>query len=272
MFLCLAWVLAGWAVSRFGTIAVVLSVAGKTAVQHSGAASKLPLRMLTSLKVGDQVRLYPQSSVTVSVLATGVRYRLSGPLSWEVRLDRPLKAGKGVQELPKQPGRAALSLVHQQQIDLSKFGGASSRSLAGQFCVDDESPPLVDLDMIDKQFENSNLLVSIRPLGQAVWTQTQASLIHPAEGPNQLRLSNLHLEEGQGYEISLGDGPPKAENVVAVYRLTAQELSGIRALQKAAVDVPGRIELLQAYLHLKLHARARQLQAELTRGQPSSPR
>ncbi|MBT9585955.1 hypothetical protein IV102_21610 [bacterium] len=271
MLFCLAWAVAGWAAGRFSTIAVVLSVTGKTAVQHSGATSRLPLQMLTSLKVGDRVSLYPESSVTVSVLATGVRYRLIGPLSWEVRLDRPLKAGKGVQELPKQPGRAALSLVHRQQIDLSKFGGASSRSLAGQFCVDDESPPLVDLDMIDKQFENSNLRVLIRPLGQEVWTQTQASLIHPSVGLNQLRLTNLHLEEGQGYEVSLGDGPPNADHGVTVYRLTAQELIGIRALQKAAVDLPGRIELLQGYLHLKLHTRARQLQAELTRGQPIGP-
>jgi hypothetical protein len=138
----------------------------------------------------------------------------------------------------------------------------------GHFYVDDEAPPLVDLDLIQQQFESSTLTVSVRPLGQPDWSVQQASLIHHSNGPNQLRLGGLRLAEGEGYQVFLGDGDPHQGGSVVVYRPTSQQLGAIRDLEKLALDLPAQIELYQSYLHLRLYARAAQYLEHLTQLHP----
>ena len=259
----LVWAGASADSARFGKVAVVLSAQGTVGLQKPGEpASRLyPLQTLDSLEIGQTLKLEPKAVVTLSVLSSGVRYRLTGPLSLPITAS--LKAG---QELPRQAGREGLAAS--QQVDLSKFGGGSSRDA---FPVYTDGPGLVlDLDVLPRSFEASSLKVFYRPEdGQGAWTPVESSLYHHSNNRDQLRLS-ANLEANQRYLVYIGDktNPDAGDAQFRVLRLPEPVLAPVHQLEKSANDWPGQIELYESYNHLRLFAKAEPLLEQMRKEHP----
>lgn len=249
--------------ARFGRVAVVLSAQGTAGLHKPGEpASRLyPLQTLDSLDIGQTLKLEPKAVVTLSVLSSGIRYRLTGPLS--LPITETLKTG---QELPKQAGRAGLAAS--QQVDLSKFGGGSSRDA---FPIYTDGPGLVlDLDVLPRAFEASSLKVFYRPEdGPGTWTPVESSLFHHSNNRDQLRLS-ANFEANQRYLVYIGDktSPDTGDAQFRVLRLPEAVLAPVHQLEKSASDWPGQIELYESYNHLRLFAKAEPLLEQMRKEHP----
>ncbi len=252
-------------------VVVVLSADGPARCYKKGdiASRATPLQPLTSLKVGQTIELDPKAAVTVSVLASGMRYRLTGPLTVPITTTTPFQAGKGVVEVNNHPGRAGLAAS--QQVDMSKIGGSSGRKLG--FPVYTDGPGLVlDLDVLPKSFESSSLKVFYRlDQSNGPWTPVESSLYHHSKSRDQLRLS-APLEAEKDYRVYIGDqtSPSDDDAQFLVRRLPKKDVEPVLELEKSATDWPAQIELFYAYWHLRLFAKAEGLLQKMRQQHPTN--
>lgn len=260
----------GWAAGRFQSVGVVLAVHGRAVLkQPNQLESRAPLlKTLSLLHHGDTVSLEEGATMTASIVATGQRYKLTGPVTWEVRSDQAIKPGSGVEELPRQSNREAL--VASQKVDLSKFGGVSNRGL-GVFFVDSDQPAILDLRLVDVAFEANTLnKVRVQEDGTSNWTTAKATLIHHSDHHSDLRVDSLRPAQGKAYWVSFREGNPDIQNSFKVVHFDADTKAKIAALEEAAVDLPGQIELYEGYLHYRLYGRADALLAKMARQHPEA--
>jgi len=259
-----------WADSeRFGRVAVVLSTQGpaKWHGPNQPPSRFSPVQVLDSLEFGQTLKLEPNASVTLSVLSTGTRYRLTGPLIIEINSKTPFKSGQGVVEESKQPGRSGLAAS--QQVDLTKFGGASSRKL-GYPVYTDSSSLVLDLDVLPKSFQVSSLKVFYRLAdNRGEWTPVESSLYHYSNQRDQLHLSAA-LEAGKDYLVYIGDklNPDDSDAQYRALRLPAEVTRPLNQLEENATDWPGQIELFHAYWRLRLFAKAESLLGQMQKQHP----
>jgi len=270
MILALLLVAAAWAeTGRFGRVAVVLSVQGPAGFHRPGepASRFYDLHTLDTLEVGQGLKLGPKAVVTLSVLSSGIRYRLTGPLLVTLDSKTPFQPGKGISELSRQAGREGL--VASQQIELSKFGGVSSRRQDRPIVTQDEAVVL-DLDLLPQPFEASSLKVFYHLEGsQDAWTPAQSSLVHHSGNRDQLKFKAPLLED-KVYLVYIGDKskPDESDAQFPVLRLPAESLKPVRDLEKSATDFAGQAELFEMYRGLRLFDQAEACLAKMRKLNP----
>jgi hypothetical protein len=215
--------------------------------------------MLENIREGDTLFVPAQEKVTISLLASGARYDLTGPIQLQINTTKPLQPGPGLTQQAKPLEREGISAT--QNVDLSKFGGASSRDDAFPIYVD-EATSTLDLDLLDRQFESSKLQVLYRIKdSQKSWVKADVSLIHAAKGRDQLRLASVEVPEDQYVMIYWGDktSPDDNDAQFKVLRIPESRLKPLRALEAAPRDWPTEVGLFESYLHLRLFPKAEKL-------------
>lgn len=265
LLLATAWAQTG----RFERVAVILSVQGPASFRRANdlGSRMYELHTLDTLEVGQSIKLGPKAVVTLSVLSSGRRYRLTGPLNVTLESKTPFQPGKGITELAHQAGREGL--VASQQIELSKFGGVSSRRSAFPVYTLGKEV-LLDLDLAKGPFEASSLKVVYRLEGtQGDWTPAQSSLVHHSQNRDQLKLS-APLVEDRYYLVYIGDNPNPTDQDAQfqVLRLPSEAMQPVRALEKSATDLPSQLELFQTYRRLRLFDQAEDCLAKMRKQNP----
>lgn len=260
--------LAGWT-AQGARVGLVLSADAKASYRPYDAVNdrRYPLKMLSSLKEGDTVYVAPSGKMTLSWLNSGTRYVLTGPV--EVKLGRgELKLGPGIAQVKSSPSREGV--IAGKDLDLSKFGGATSRYAGFPVFVDQPDPEL-HLDLVGEHFESPNLQIRIRQAEvQGPWTQVQGTLVHGANRLDRLRLPGFKFEEGQTYLIYAGDKPDPGENDAQfqVVRIPADQLKGLVELEASAKTLEDRLEVVAAYRKKRLFTRAEKILLGLQKQYP----
>jgi len=265
----LALSLAGWT-AQGSRVGLVLSADGKSSCRPYDAVDgkRYPLKMLTSLKEGDTLYVAASGKMTISWLNSGARYVLTGPV--EVKLGRgELKPGPGIAQVKSSPTREGV--IAGKDLDLSKFGGATSR-YAGFPVYIDQSEPELYLDLVGEHFESTNLQLRLKLADvQGPWTPVQGTLVHGANRLDRLRLPGFKFEEGQTYLIYAGDKPDPTDNDAQfkVIRIPAEQLKGLVELEATSKTLEDRLELVAAYRKKRLFAHAERILLNLHKQFPS---
>lgn len=125
--LCLAW-------ADGSPIGIVVAVSGEVVrAQDPGQKPKYPVKLLTSVKVDNEFSVPAGASLTISVVRTGSRYRITGPASFKINRQGEFDPPNVAIEEPKHSSRAAI--IASDKPDLSKYGGGSGRFLGGQIYI-----------------------------------------------------------------------------------------------------------------------------------------
>lgn len=270
---CVLLLAVGWteSVARLARVAVVLSVSGRA---HLGKKDDLPsrqreLKILDGLSMGDVLVLESDAKVTVSVLKTGVRYQLTGPMHVDVNSPDPIAPGPRVVELPRQTARE--SIVTSQALDLTKFGGTSGRpATEPKVYVDEAGDPLLNLDMLQgTSLETKSLSVYFRQHPAKDWVKGTPTLIHNAANDDLIQVGGLSPEPDVTYEVRIGEPGPKEFHFLVV-RIPESDLEALREVEAAAVDLPSNIELFSCYTKLHLYVKANRLVEKLRKTYPKA--
>ena len=262
-------------------LGVVLATQGKVVFHGHNRPPNIrqAVTLLGAIREGDTIYLPPASQLTFSWMTSGNRYELKGPLEFRVTAQAP-ETGPKITEMSKQSDREALTATQSLKpgsfgVDMSKFGGNSARNVVLGICtvyVDDDSPPIVDLDMIPQQFETPTLTVRTCDAREgSPWEVGRATLIHGPQRQDQVKISTLRpTVPDLSYYIFLGDKDPQQEKAIRVVRLPDEKLTGLRTLEKTASDLPRKIELYESYVHLHLYVKAEKLLTEMRTEYPNS--
>lgn len=241
---------------RWGRVAVVLAVEGKAQLGKKGDRPTRfrDVRVLDGISIGEVLLMESGCKLKLSVLKTGQRFELTGPLQVDVDSPEPIKAGPRVVELPSHSARDAI--VASQQLDMSKFGGGSSRGVTKVF-VDSDDPPLLNLDMLKTtKLETPSLAVYFKQSG-GDWIKSNASLIHnELNNDDLIQVGGLRPQPNQAYDVRIGD---EGEGQFSVVRFPEEDLEGLRELEEEANDAASSIELYNCYLHLQLYVKGNRL-------------
>jgi len=249
----------GWADPvRYGArLAVVLQAEGTPACRpYEGTESRrFALKPLSSLKVGDRLHLSESDRLLVSLLADGKRYEITGPLQL-LLTPEGLAVGPHVAEV--NAGSQRTGLVAGDKVDLSKFGGASSRRLGKLVYVDEPCPSLA-LDLIQRDFVSNSLKVDYAAEGDAPsWKAVDAALVHDAKGRDSLILNGLEFRENVAYQIRWGEA---SEPQFTVIRIPEAELAALRKRELEADQLEDYLDVIEGYRNYQLFQRAEKLLA-----------
>lgn len=253
-----------WALSPGDEVGIILSTQG-TPTRHQGgrpASTRQPLRLLDDVKEGDTLYVEAEEKVTFRLVSTGDSYEVTGPMVLKIQSSKPPVPGPGlaVRDHPAERKGIAAS----KNVDLSKFGGASSRALGdGAFPVYlDQPTPRMDLDAIKEKFESTSFKVRYRmENSNEPWQTTDASLVHLGSGRDQLVLPAVKAVEDRYLMIYWGDkaNPADADAQFKVLRLPEKDLASLRQLEQSVQDWPARLALYECYTHWRLFDKAEKL-------------
>lgn len=236
-------------------VAIVTGLTGKPMVGDRPSRMQ-PIRPLMSLEEKDVIDVPKGSSLSYSCLNSGRRYRLTGPAHFDMPANGELKATPGVKVEDPQ-SRSALAASN--QVDLDKYGGATSRALA--------RPIMTDSDSLTLRFAHDRsepIQVQVADPDNAGTPRQDATLL-PIEG-NLWRLEGAKLEPGHGYFLlNLDNRSP-----IPFGRLSQAELQPVQRLARQARGVDDYSELLETYIHLRLFVRAQETLDTIARKFPQA--
>ena len=262
-------------------VGVVVTVQGPVKVKRrkeDTAKARTALRILMTLNEGDKIVIPDKSEVTITVLSSGIRYTLLGPLDEvTVPADGVFQVDKSKIKENKQAGREGI--VATNNVDFKKMGGGSGRSLGSQIYSHTGSPRL-PLDVVSRTFEfntPADLNINYRPIdaegkSSSKWLKGAAIVSHRDDGKTVVIPKTNLFSAGQFYGVRLTDVKGDDESYdFRVYCLSADELKSLKKVESAATgDLSSQVELYNNYLTLKLYEKAEDKLREIQKTAPTA--
>lgn len=236
-------------------VAVVIGQHGSVQLERAGRRS--PAGLLAAINAGDVLSVKAGADVVVTRTADGTRYQLKGPCHVRFSGSGEPEKGPQVVSLPEAPAREAARVG--ENLDLKGFGGSSSRSLANTSCYDRDQ-----FDFDEYRVKSSTpFVVTDDGTGQKVGATLEA-----VDGWDRKRwrlVVSGGAKPGRVYVLrfpSPGASSEREDDLrpVIFTLLTAEELSGVRALEASARSEPAdQLELYSVFRTLHLYERAEAL-------------
>ena len=232
-----------------------------------------PIGLLSYLGVKDTVNCPPNGSLTVTNVLDGSRYQITG----KTALSRVLVANdSNIKTLKRsQEQRKGIEVSH--QVDMSKYGGYTSRSLVVKADAPialsiEKLPVTLDLSLGQRKWEGPNSTVRYRVVND---TGFPSYTLAVAEG-NRLTLPNLELKPEQTTMIYFEQLDPEQDKNVSDGRaafavtLLNPKIAQTVATVRSPGDQPSELEAFENYCNLEVYWPARQLRDRLLKQHPEA--
>ncbi|MFN8612164.1 MAG: hypothetical protein U0931_31760 [Vulcanimicrobiota bacterium] len=250
----------GWA--EPDRLYLVVAAEGQSTVNSSTGHSNV--KLLKALKAGDTLAVPKGSSLTLTSLGDGQRYKLSGPCEYKV--SKAVPSGGNIHLVPDGHDRDGIRVSH--NVDMSKYGGFTSRMVQtgeGMRTVfinfEGGEPVVLDLGLTKRRMSGAGVVhyASTQSRAPYDWVETSGIV-----KDNKLTLPGLQLKPATTYLICIEDTPPSdADSAFAVARLTPDLVESVKTQQAKAKDQASLLELYESCRNLRLYWRARQLRDQI---------
>ena len=226
--------------------------------------------LLKYLEPGDKLQLADKaSSVTVTSLATGQRYKIKG----EYTLPKSLTADKvHVTEIKQESGREGIKVSH--AVDMSKYGGFTSRDVQTQDVPHTvrvnfaRAPVVVDLNLSMFSLDPAEPKISYRKVNTNAPFASTRAVVSP---DRRLTLPDLKMEEGKTYLIYFGDEIAKEDPRPAfAATLLEPKLLGKPKALESDHDMLAQLESFENYYNLGLYWQARSWKSKIEKKYPAA--
>ncbi len=234
-----------------------------------------PISLLSYLSIQDTVSCPPNGSLTVTNVLTGARYQISGQTALAKELVPNHKTIKTVRQSQEQ--RQGIEVSH--QVDMSKYGGYTSRSLGVKADAPipvslEKLPVVLDLTLSKHKLDGPNPMIRYRKVNDHGYPEYVRAVVSP-DG-NRLTLPDLKIPPDQTTMIFFGD-PEKTDGrevsdgqaSFAVTVINPKLEKKLRTVRKMA-DKASELEAYEAYCQLEVYWPARQLRDSLLKQYPEA--
>ena len=249
-------------------------VVGQTGSCTKASEPNKPIALLSYLGAGDTVNCPANSSLTVTNVADGSRYQISGTTPLGKTLTANDKTIKVLNKTPEQ--RKGIEVSH--QVDMSKYGGYTSRSLS----VRSDAPIPVSIEKLPVTLDLSlagnrvtgHPTVRYRKVNEHGFPAYETSRV--SEDGKRLTLPELKIEPEQTIMVYFGlpaeEHNKEVSDNQAVFAVTlidpkvAQSLKTVRTQGDLASD----LEAFENYCNLEVYWPARKLRDQLLKQHPEA--
>lgn len=252
---------AGVADTSRARVGVVLDVKGSPTVVAplQPPSRNTPVKLLASLRSWDTLVVPAGAQVTYSTLISGKRYALQGPCQVKVDKNGDAPSMPGVTLVGQAQSRAA---IHENSsINLNKYGGAASRDVQHEYFIDRREFYFDVEGRVPGGFQ-------IREVPGLKTATVAAVKVTDPDLKRERYVLRYPLQPATRYLVSERHAPGEKGTEFFVTRWGANDLQHIRVLEKAATDLPSRLELWEAYRRIRLFDKAEKLLSELSAAHP----